>query len=301
MRSFTIVARAESGQGKSHRIARTVYERLKNHGAACQLLITSPEQTLRELVERSLHQHAEIQQKDWCLVICGGDGAIQEAINAVMAQPTSQLLLGLAPAGTCNDFAHGLALSPAPEEIVNVLLNGVPHAIDLGLAGEKHFCTIATVGLESTVNRFLRDHKTYSPRRWLFVLTAAWQLMILKAVQLQVTIDGEAQEASILNLVAANTRSYGGRVRIAPLANPTDGRLDLLMIQSRSRLSRMFTLLDALRGRHLNRREVFYQPVKRVKIESRQPYEVWADGEPLGTTPIEISVVPAALRILRPS
>ena len=99
---------------------------------------------------------------------------MQEGINALLSKETSDVLVGLAPAGTCNDFAFALGVKPDPRDIVDVLLHGDERPVDLGRAGTKYFCTIATLGFESTVNRSIRDYVTHSPPRWL-PLVFSWR------------------------------------------------------------------------------------------------------------------------------
>jgi YegS/Rv2252/BmrU family lipid kinase len=233
-------------------------------------------------------------------VICGGDGSIQEGINAVLSEAVPDVVVGLAPAGTCNDFAFALGVKPVPTQIVDVLLYGVAKPVDLGRAGNRYFCTIATLGFESAVNRCLRDYVTRSPSRWLFVATACAMLMMYAPIRAQVTINGSTRNLAILNLMAANTPFYGGHILIAPSANPGDGQIDIVMFQATPKIHRFLLLPRALAGRHLRRPGVTCERATRVTIETDQPQEVWADGEPIGTTPIDFTIVPNALRILVP-
>ena len=99
---------------------------------------------------------------------------------------------------------------------------------------------------------------------------------------------------------SANTSSYGGAIRIAPGASPTDGMLDLCIIDAVSRL-RSLTLLPAvLLGRHACCPEVQFIQTKRLTIEADQPLELWADGERIARTPVTIEVVPGAVRVVLP-
>ena len=300
MRSFAIVARDGAGRGKSARTAAAIHTLLGERGVQSWLYIASGERSVDAQVRIAHRTHGSTGKDPLCIVICGGDGSIQEGVNAILSLPVSEVVVGLAPAGTCNDFAISLGMKPSPREIVNVLLHGEVRAVDLGLAGKKYFCTIATLGFESTLNQILRHYVTRSPRRWMFLGAAVVALMAHSPRQARLTIDGSTFNVVTLNLAAANTPSYGGQIQIAPSANPYDGLFDIIMFQPMSAVRRLFMLPQAIAGRHIHRPGVTCLRASRVTIETDRPREIWADGEPIGNTPIVLDVAANALHVLVP-
>ena len=225
---------------------------------------------------------------------------MNEGINAVLSDEAADVMLGLAPAGTCNDFSHALGISTDPAQIVDVLLNGEVGTLDAARAGERYFCSIATLGFESVVNRMVRDRWTRSPPRWLFVAVATCKLLSQPMLDIRLKLDDGEHNISAMNLLAANTSCYGGHVPIAPTATPADGLLDVVAFRPTSLSQRLLLLCSALGGRHGGHTGVWQRRTTRLTIESPSAYEVWADGEPIGTTPIIIEVVPNALKMLLP-
>ncbi len=87
-------------------------------------------------------------------------------------------------------------------------------------------------------------------------------------------------------------------MKIAPRASLEDGLLDLCTVSDVDKL-KLFCLFPTVYfGRHLNIPEVEYLQTARVKIETERPLDVYADGEFVCRTPIEVSVAPRVLRVV---
>jgi diacylglycerol kinase family enzyme len=96
----------------------------------------------------------------------------------------------------------------------------------------------------------------------------------------------------------ANTPLYGGGMKVAPRAKMDDGLLDMCIVAAVSpfRLLRLFPTVYA--GRHLGIREVEYFQAERARVESEEPQDVYADGESVCRTPVEVSIERAALKVV---
>ena len=112
---------------------------------------------------------------------------------------------------------------------------------------------------------------------------------------LDVRYDGSAMVVAF-----ANTPTYGGGIRIAPDAQLDDGKLDICVVGSmaRARLLRLFPSVYS--GRHLQIPEVKYFQTDRLRIETEKPSDVYADGEYVCSTPVEVTVERAALKVIVP-
>jgi diacylglycerol kinase family enzyme len=96
----------------------------------------------------------------------------------------------------------------------------------------------------------------------------------------------------------ANTPIYGGGMKIAPQAKMDDGVLDICIVGSVDpfKLFCMFPTVYA--GRHLKIREVAYFQSPRVRVETEHPLDVYADGEYVCRTPVELSIQRSALKVV---
>jgi diacylglycerol kinase (ATP) len=93
------------------------------------------------------------------IVACGGDGCVQEVAGALAsvreADGGGGPVMGLAPAGRCNDFARAMGISANPISITETLQGGQPEDVDLGRCNGRVFCTVATVGVDAEVSRYV--------------------------------------------------------------------------------------------------------------------------------------------------
>ena len=98
----------------------------------------------------------------------------------------------------------------------------------------------------------------------------------------------------------ANAPTYGGGMKIAPQAQLDDGRLDVCLIGHMNKFKLVCLFPTLYFGRHLSIPQVEYFQVERLRIETKEPLDVYADGEYVCRTPVEVSVARAALRVIVP-
>ena len=107
-------------------------------------------------------------------------------------------------------------------------------------------------------------------------------------------------ETNSILAAVLNTPTYGAGLRLAPDALIDDGMLNLVVIENMSKL-RVLRLLPRLIGTgELHEHRVKRWNVRTVKISTDGPTLFHGDGEILGPTPVEIEIVPQAVRVLAP-
>lgn len=245
------------------------------------------------------------------ILIFGGDGTIHRHLAALVRL---QLPVLIVPAGSGNDFARALKVRSVRDslQVWRRFESGKikAEAIDLGVivpsaAPERrhYFCCVAGCGLDSFVTRsankmprWLRGHGGYA-------LGLLPLLMKLPAFSMRVTgANGVNCTSGKLTLLAAfaNTQFYGDGMRIAPQADFTDGKLDVCRISTMNPFHLICMFPTVYSGHHLLSPKVEYWKAERVAVQTETPLEIYADGEFVCDTPVEISVAPKALRIIRP-
>ncbi len=97
-----------------------------------------------------------------------------------------------------------------------------------------------------------------------------------------------------------NAQSYGSGMRITPKAELADGKLDVCFVRKvgKARLLRLFPTVFS--GKHLGIPEVEYFQAEQIVVETETPLDVYADGEFICQTPIEVTVAPRAMRVILP-
>lgn len=225
------------------------------------------------------------------LVVLGGDGMVHIAVQAVAETRT---ILGILPLGTGNDFAGGLGLPTDLSAAVQAAL-GSPKAIDLMRVGPRWAASVATVGFSAAVNA--RANSMRWPRgASRYTLATVLELPRLATQVYELTIDGKTHEVPATLITIANTGDFGGGMRISPSADPTDGVLEVTVVGNAGRFELLRWFRNVFDGTHLDHSKVSTLRGSHITITSPDT-QVWADGEPIGDTPINIEAVPGALQL----
>jgi diacylglycerol kinase (ATP) len=247
------------------------------------------------------------------ILIFGGDGTIHRHLPALVRLKLPVLVV---PAGSGNDFARSLNLGGVAESVKTWRTfesgAGDTRAVDLGTitkdrdGGTRHYYScVAGCGLDSAVARMANRMPRWLRRHGGYALGLIPTILSFSPVNLRLDIrDGPmaGKVAKPLLLAAfANTPFYGDGMRVAPLAKMDDGKLDLCLINPLSRLKLLSLFPSVYFGRHLAIEEVEYSQTERVRVETEQPLGIYADGEYVCQTPVEIGVQRNVLKVLSPS
>jgi diacylglycerol kinase (ATP) len=172
------------------------------------------------------------------------------------------------------------------------------------VTNSRYFCCIGGVGLDGEIARranglppWLRGHGGY-------LLSTIPALFHFAAVPMCILLPQKGQSATIVHskptvlATFANTPTFGGGMRIAPRALFDDSLLDICLVSDLSKF-KLFCLFPTVYfGRHLNIPEVEYFQAEGLKLETESPLDVYADGEYVCQTPIEVTVAPRAVPVI---
>jgi diacylglycerol kinase (ATP) len=158
------------------------------------------------------------------------------------------------------------------------------------------------VGLDAEAARHANGKYRNLGGRFRYLLAAIQALLRFRAISVRISMEpGEPQilDTTALLVAVLNTPNYGGGLYLAPDAHTDDGRLDLVVLKELT-VPEIVALLPALwlKGT-LKTKQILRFRVDHVRIETAKPYGFHGDGEILGMTPVDISVVPRAFCILR--
>jgi len=235
------------------------------------------------------------------LVVVGGDGMVSLGVNIVAG---TQIPLGIVPSGTGNDAALGLGLplddTDAAIAALMAALEREPRVIDAGRVHQGGLTTwfvgVVSAGFDSVVNE--RANRMSHPRgKSRYTLAMLRELVTFKALEYTVTIDGRADTTRAMLISVANNQSIGGGMRVAPEAELDDGLLDLFIVTPMSKIGFIRVFPKVFSGTHTSIPQVRLSRVRSVRLESPNAI-AYADGERVGALPIDVDVVPGALRVL---
>jgi len=237
-------------------------------------------------------------------VVFGGDGTIHRFLPQLLRAKLPVLLV---PRGSGNDLARALGVS-SPQIATDLARNfasgsSVMREIDVGIIVNKYghetpFCCVGGVGLDAKAAEFANDMPRWLRGNGGYLLGMTRALLQAPSLKLRICVDGREITQQSCLFTFANTPSFGGGLQIAPEANLTDGTFNCVLVRKMMRLKLLPSAIALLRARHLALKEVTSFPAERLRIESDPPTWVYADGEPVCQTPINVHVIPRALLLL---
>ena len=231
-------------------------------------------------------------------VTLSGDGLIGAVAGALCEVPDA--VLGVLPGGRGNDFARMIGLPLDPVAACDVLAAGRAAPIDLGTANGRTFLGIASLGFDSDANRIANAAPPQLGRLG-YVYGAFRALVGWEPARFTVAVDGDETSFRGWSVAAANSGFYGGGMRLAPHARLDDGALDVILVGDCSPLRFARTLPRVFRGSHVRSRQVTELRGADVRVTADRPFTVYADGDPIGSLPVTLRAVPAALKVLLPA
>ncbi len=237
----------------------------------------------------------------WPLVVAvGGDGTVNEVANGLMSAGTPTTL-GVLSSGRGNDCRRNFDLPRRFPLALERLVAGRDVPIDLGLAewpdGRRWFFVNALgAGFDAAVAG--RAQRARGAGTVPYLLAVLATLRAHRPAPATILLDGNVHSSGrIAAAVVANGPYYGGGMKIAPRADPRDGLLDLVLLGDLGRAELLRWLPTVYPGWHLANPKVTAARGRVVSIEAPVPLPVHVDGEQCGETPVQVSILPAALRL----
>jgi YegS/Rv2252/BmrU family lipid kinase len=232
------------------------------------------------------------------VVTLSGDGMIGSVVGVLREFPGA--VLGILPGGRGNDTARALRIPLDVDDACAVVAHGREREVDIGEVDGRSFFGIASLGFDSDANRYA---STAPARlgRLVYVYGALRALAGWQPARFDLVLDGEPLSSVGYSVAACNSGVYGGGMYLAPDAVLDDGMLDVVLIASHSRRSFLMTLPKAFKGTHIKHPAVRVLRGSELRVDADRPFTVYADGDPIGRTPVTIRIVPRALRVLVPA
>jgi diacylglycerol kinase (ATP) len=257
------------------------------------------------------------------ILVFGGDGTVHRHLADLVRLAVPMLVV---PCGSGNDFARALNLCSVRDSLAAWRKfsknGGNTWTLDLGtimplpskdagegaratqLASRHYFCCVGGVGLDGEIARranrlprWLRAHGGYA-----FSLLPALARFAPVPMRISEGGDGHSEIARetrpVVVTAFANAPAYGGGMKIAPRARLDDGVLDICVIHNMNRFKLLCLFPTIYFGRHLGIRQVEYFQTDRLRVETEEPLDVYADGEYVCRTPIEVRVARGVLRVI---
>ena len=231
------------------------------------------------------------------VILGGGDGTITSSCGNFADRDVT---LGVLPLGTANSFARSLGIPLDLPGAVDVLVEGAPRQVDLGIINHRyHFANGSSIGLPATVDRKTSGElKRYLGRAG-YLVVAVRRFMDYQPFRCTITADGRTIRCKAVDIRIANG-PYQGGVLVAEEADVASGEIVVHVVKGHSRwlVVREWVRVASGAGLPAVAREVIHG--RDIRIETRPRQDVALDGDVVTRTPITVSVAPRALKVMAP-
>jgi YegS/Rv2252/BmrU family lipid kinase len=276
-------------------ITRALFEeRFQAAGWNYEIYETTGQESVPEIVAKAIRSGAGL------IVAAGGDGTVA-GVGAGVFQ--TNVPMAIVPAGTGNALARELGIPLDFTAALDVFLGDpIIRQIDGLQVSDKLYLLNVGIGLSA---RSIRETKREQKRRFgnlAYVWNITKQLTGFPLRRFDVKIDGQnrriiASELLILNSGVIGVQKLPEDLNICP----DDGRVDVYIVRAETARDYVSVLWDLLFGRKNSHPKVqSLSASKMIEINTTRPLTVQADGEIIGTTPVKIKVIPAAVAICVP-
>jgi diacylglycerol kinase (ATP) len=301
-----VIVNPRAGRGLGEEDLQALRERFRAQGLHAEFMVTAAAGHATELARVARGVGAEV------LAVVGGDGTMNEVVQAYVdgeGKPLDGPALAVLPAGTGGDFRRTIGLSKNLDEAIGRIRYGANHAADLGLMrftkddgseGVRAFLNIASFGLGGLVDRIVNASGKRFGGTASFYLGTVEGLAKYRNQPVRIRVDGEPFfEGRLVNGAVCNGRYFGGGMCIAPMADPGDGRFEVVVMGDFSIPEVVAFTGRIYQGAHLGKDRVHVTHGRRVEAEplTGEPVLIDCDGEAPGRLPASFEVLPGAVKL----
>jgi len=286
---WLVVANSSAGKGKAEKLSQEFINLLNSNNLKSKLInVSTFEETNAQL-------DVAIQSNQFkYLIAVGGDGLVNLCLQKVAEK---NVVLGVVPAGTGNDFARAVGFyGKSVSEIFSIILNRTPEKIDLGKivakSGDRWFVQVLSTGFDAVVNSVANRVK-WPKGKSKYTIATIIVLSRFRKIAYKIQIDDQILDQDVMLLSVANGECYGGGMRICPGASNSDGVFDILVVKPVSKLVLLTIFPKVFKGNHIPHPKIDLYQGRKIKLSGDALS--YADGEFVSDLPLEVTNIPRAL------
>src|SRR5215469_8050619 len=233
----------------------------------------------------------------------GGDGTAHETLNGIFSgrKSVERVALGFLPLGTGNSFLKDFTKNGAAAS-TEALLQNRKRPIDLirlnHATGEVFSFNLLSIGFTADVATLTnRAFKPLGPFGYLLGVFVRMVQLNRRSFALRCDEDQEWDERRSLFLTFNNSKYTGGKMLIAPQANPADGLIEFVRWGPIGRLGLLRNLPRLYDGSHIKHPLASRRAVRHVEFNIATPVDIMIDGEVATLECRSLEVIPAAIDV----
>ena len=303
--SWIAVINPNAGGGRVAKEWPLLSNMLKDRGFSFEEVFTTHRYHAVELVIYSLKRGFRN------FISVGGDGTLHEIVNGIFYQkevPVSEITMAVLPAGSANDWTRMYRIPKDYDKAIETVLEGRTVMQDVarveysqaGVRNSRYMVNVAGVGLDANICLRCNASKDKGKSGDLAYVKAAFKALVSRtSTPTKVVVDGRSFFSGKMFSIAFGIGKYsGGGMMQVPDAVADDGLVNLMVARKVSKIKFLLLFKQLFKGTIYNIKEVTHKTASRVTVITRRPDRVEIDGEVVGTTPMNLEVLPRALRIV---
>ena len=298
MADVLAIVNPAAGGGRSGELAPRALDRLRTDGLEIDEVHTQgPGDASR------LAREAYAAGVRWFVAV-GGDGTGFEIVNGLLpaaldADPDARPCLGFLPLGTGNSFLRDFGSGDATHAAAALRERRRKRCDVVRLAhddGELFFINLLSVG-------FVADVAACANRRFKRLGPAGYGLgVVVQTASLEprpwhMTIDGSEWHEPVLFASFCNSRFTGGKMMMAPFADPADGQLDVIVASRMGRMQLLRAFPRIFSGTHVHMPTIACSRARSIRIDAAEPIDLMIDGEVVRGRPRQLDVLEGAIDV----
>jgi len=296
-----LIVNPTAGAGRTAKKWPQIMGLLKSNGLRFEHDLTEAPGHAIELAKSAAKKGYEL------VVSVGGDGTIHEIVNGLYdAGSMGDVMLGIISTGAGNDYIRTIGIPRHHEEACRCLMKPRKLVVDLGVVEyvsngqitKRLFVNFAGLGFDAEVVKATTQRFKALGSLPSYLIGLLTTFLSYENREVSLELDGQAEERKVCVILMGNGKYGGGGMLTTPHADPTDGLLDVLIIDALSKRDLLWSLPRIYRGTHLTHPKVTVKRAREIDIRPTQQMSVEADGELLGEAPARFHVLPAALTVV---
>lgn len=298
--AVTVFVNSTAGGGRARAHLDEIQKLFESFHVHAEFKMTRSAEELEASAQNALSHGRRV------LFAMGGDGTFQALANATFG---ADVLLGILPLGGGNDFATALGLPEDPVKAAKAILRGSPRSVDLvrvrtAEGRTRLYAGGGGIGLDAEAAHYASGALRRFPGRSRYIASALRALVGFVPLEVRVEFPGSdliPTETKSLVTAVLNSPTYGAGLRLAPGATVDDGWLNVVLIEDLRPMEVLRLLPQLMATGELRTTRVKRWQAQKVRLTTSKPTVFHGDGEILGLTPVEIEVVPRAVKVLAPA
>lgn len=298
--AYAFILNPSANRTRAQKAEDWLRQHVNTYWPGSKILVTSSKSDINRAVKEAASEFDVI-------IACGGDGTVNETFSSIvdLLVDYPNLIAGVLPMGSGNDFAKSVGLSIDPHHAIEQLKSNKVESIDYVTyrtnQGSGFMFNTMNLGLGGQINwEAAKVKKLKGPL--IYVYAALRSLMKVVACDIKLNLDEKSTSESMVMLTVANGAVEGGNFKVAPAAKNTDGVLEVVTVRPLNALLLLPLLPLFLVAKQHWYSIVSFRKCKKLQLTSNKAVPLHVDGEQCGmeVRELNLEVITDGLRVLKP-